>query len=133
MMEKGSGRIEEDYFEQEQPLRSGGGLFGTHYKQLLVDHLRDCYRQRRVFREAINDVRSEVLTETERMHAENQAKMAEMAMDIQKGQERVEREIQKGQERVESLQRWILGGTVSTLLVVLGWFITHFGPLVQRL
>jgi hypothetical protein len=114
---------EKDYYEQEQPLRSGGGgLFGSQWKQLLADHLRDCYRQRRVFREAINDMRSGVLAETERMHKENQTKMAEMAADIQ-----------RGQERVESLQRWILGGTVSTLLVVLGWFITHFGPLVQRL
>jgi hypothetical protein len=112
----------EDYYEQEQPLRKGSGLFGSHWKQLLADHLRDCYRQRRVFREAINDMRSEVLGETERMHKENQTKMAEMAADIK-----------QGQERVEKLQQWILYGMISTLGVVLAYFVTHFGPLVQHL
>jgi hypothetical protein len=121
---------ETEYFEEEPPLR--GGVF-TPWKRLFVDHLRDCYRQRRVFREAINDLRTEMLSETGRMHAENRERLKGLEEEIKEQSGKLETKIGDGNSRIEALQKWIIGGLLTCLVGLLAYFATHFGPLSVKL
>jgi hypothetical protein len=121
---------ETEYFEEEPPLR--GGVF-TPWKRLFVDHLRDCYRQRRVFREAINDLRTEMLSETGRMHAENRERLKGLEEEIKDHSGKLEVKIDEGNRRLEAYQKWIMGGLLMGLVSLLAYFATHFGPLSVKL
>jgi hypothetical protein len=106
------------YFEEEPPLRiPSRGLFNSAWRQLVNDHVVDCNRQRRVFREALNAIRAELLEKTAGWHAENQQKMAELA-----------RQIADGQKSLAEMQKWIFGGVVMLLISMLAYLLTHYGP-----
>jgi hypothetical protein len=105
----------------------------TPWKRLFADHLRDCYRQRRVFREAINDLRTEMLSETARMHSENRERLKDLDTEIKEQSAKLEIQIGAGNSRMEALQKWIIGGLLTCLIGLLAYFATHFGPLSVKL
>ena len=101
-------------------------MFTSTWQRLLADHLNDCYRQRRVFREALNDVRDEFLTKVGVMHEENQERMQGIKKDIGE----LQQDIVEGQRQARDFQKWIFAGIIGILLSLLGWMLSHYGPFV---
>jgi hypothetical protein len=99
------------------------GLFG--WRRIVADHLNDCAIQRRVFREAINEVRVEIREEIRGMREQFLGNVANMHAQNQAAIKTLAEEIANMQKAYLVTMRWMLGGVIASLAVVAGWAISH--------